>query len=514
MLRGQPRPGEGVLRRPIYDDSGHVVLDASASSQESFQNPGYVKGHTDNHLVRLKNGTLLAMKTCEYWKTPENPMPWQAVGSPVPYNHGTQVFWYPGARLGASFDWSMAGVADPFVFEGGKYGYPQAIDSSGNRLTLATLNESGHWNDFASWKNAGSDRPELYACPFTGYLYLAAYFESGAYNGSDLPKDQWPDARSDDLVLYSADNAKSWNVLFEVKDRRPIVMTSTPNGRLFLYQWTYNKEVNGAVLWCSNRFDAIVKERPLIGPQLNGWAHKEVGDSANGYTLEYNNGVIRYTERVNGKTLTISDADPELSTKVNAIRHPAISRVSTDTSATSIVRVTYPLLNEYGRMTVVILEIEVVELTGESDLAGPETGFKDIRRVGRIESDHTATHSIVHGTFVDPDYISMPSGVHSNTSLFYWLDWPAVTHAVPTTENEMSARYSICYGNHEISPTNPLSVTNGQLRTWPGSNVGGDYLDGGFFYWNGLNYVAQWVEPAGIRANIVYSLPIPFPIFP
>jgi hypothetical protein len=34
-------------------------------------------------------------------------------------------------------------------------------------------------------------------------------------------------------------------------------------------------------------------------------------------------------------------------------------------------------------------------------------------------------HSVLHGTFIDPDYIHMPLRRGSNSSLFYWLEWPA-----------------------------------------------------------------------------------------
>ncbi len=55
---------------------------------------------------------------------------------------------------------------------------------------------------------------------------------------------------------------------------------------------------------------------------------------------------------------------------------------------------------------------------------------------------------------------------------------------------------------HQIE-AGPLSVASGAPRAWQGDDLGGEYLSGGFFYWNGKNYVAQWRQPAGVRANIV-----------
>jgi hypothetical protein len=158
-------------------------------------------------------------------------------------------------------------------------------------------------------------------------------------------------------------------------------------------------------------------------------------------------------------------------------------------------------LNEHHRQVVAVVDIDITDTP-----SGPRLKPGSLRLAGRIEASDPSTHSVHHGVFVDPDYVSMPSGNASNVSMFYWLDWPGVG------STDMSARYCFFSGwpSHKSS-SSPLSVNNGALRTWQSSNAGGDYVDGAFYYWKGQNYVAQWLEPGGIRANIVH---VPAPIRP
>jgi hypothetical protein len=79
-----------------------------------------------------------------------------------------------------------------------------------------------------------------------------------------------------------------------------------------------------------------------------------------------------------------------------------------------------------------------------------------------------------------------------------------------TTPQDMCVRGCLFEGfPSACSSVLPLSVGKGTLRSWKGRNPGGDYMSGGFFRHNGLNYLAQWDEPDGIRANIVHYQPQP-----
>jgi len=98
----------------------------------------------------------------------------------------------------------------------------------------------------------------------------------------------------------------------------------------------------------------------------------------------------------------------------------------------------------------------------------------------------------------------MPANSKSNTSVLYWVEAPRQSAA----SSPLSARYVLINGDEVSAPAN-LSVANGAPRSWtPAQNVG-DYMTGGFFFRNNaLNFLAQWVEPDGIKANIVTT---PFP---
>src|SRR5262249_34138434 len=212
---------QSVISRPIYDGSGNVDLDVSSSNQQNLPNPGYLGGHTDNQIVKLKDGSLLVMRACMYWPTVVNPKPWQQAtltdyrGSNVPRvgGRGANVVWHgfhPGKPQPAppgEIDWVLQGAADPFVFNNG-----------GSDGFLA------------------SDRPEFYACPYTGYVYLTAGYVPAqgtpGYDPTKTPENQ----PKTPVLLYSPNQGKDWYVVTiftgAASQDIPLVMTSTPNGRL------------------------------------------------------------------------------------------------------------------------------------------------------------------------------------------------------------------------------------------------------------------------------------------
>jgi hypothetical protein len=482
---GQQNPWSGpilpytqsAITRPIYDPSGKVDVDVAHSTETPLPLPprSTLGGHTDNHIVRHKDGSLLAVRACGYWAPVNNPKSWQQAS--LPDNRGStathvgmrgaNVCWR-GAAVSGGLTWTLQGAADPFLVN------PSPGDGY-----------------------CASDRPEAYACPFTGYVYIAARY----YPFSAMKDPAWKAVPTDGtasvqlVVLCSKDKGKTWQVVVTLtgaaSTNPPLVMTSTPNGRLFLFHW-----VGGAgELFCSNLFNASVGELPQIHA-VYGQEEHDVGDSTNGYRLVLNESIVGYSEKVNGKS-TGAPPDASVDAKnVNTISHPTLSRASTDKS-TSRIRVSLLALNEHGRNIYVIVDVGVRDLDG---LPHIEPG--SLKRAAKIAAKDPVGHSVLRGTFIDPDYISLPSGYTSNTAMFYWLDWPA------GTATDLSARYCFISGwPSQASAIGPLSVANGAPRSWSTADPGGDYMTGGFFFREGLNYVPQWRESDGIRANVVHIKP-------
>jgi hypothetical protein len=591
-------PGQGsgqflqkIITRRIYDAGGNVDLDPASSVEADLPNPGYLDAHTDNQLVRAKDGSFLAMKACFNWSPLPNPQPWQQICVPenrMPYTgriggRGTNVIWrghwtqvFGGGWLG----WNMQGYTDPFTLAGGIYSFPRPLscpdpdnpigavvfklsdqcqDSNPpfwmsadrvaecEQLRQQVQDIDGQISDLGDpeqikystaltgkrsaleqkkaqvlhqeavlgcdlqgyWAGPGSDRPEMYACPFTGYLYLTATFRSGPFAS---PQSGTEPFRSDTRVLYSVDQGASWQML-DVGGSPlsgPLVMTSTPNGRLFLYLWgRENSQFYGRLL-CSDLFDYENKATPKIAEVVSGRAVIVAGQ---GYGLTYGPvpltsppAVLQYGDVTDWAPSQLIPPDPTMKDNDETIYHPSISRVSTD-GLSSRVRVSLLALNAHARNIYAIVDIGVTDQGGQLVLEP-----NSLRLAGRVEARDPANYSVLHGTFIDPDYVSMPPGVVSDASLFYWLEWPrgrgeSLEWTLP---EDMCVRGCLFDGSPSSrSNVVPLSVANGTLRTWKGRAPGGDYMSGGFFYDDGFYYLPQWTEPEGIRGNLVHFVPPP-----
>jgi hypothetical protein len=294
---------------------------------------------------------------------------------------------------------------------------------------------------------------EAYACPFTGHVYLTASAWSGPY------KDHEKIRRC--ILFCSTDAGQIWDIIKEDFDANtPLIMTSTPNGRLFLFYSDGNN--NPVVYFSKNTVKSGVK--PDISP---------------GYAVYY---------KENGKKVP-RNGDNEVDMELK-LPTPAISRISTEDKS-SKVRLAYQSVNQFGRQ-----EARVISVNVQNPNQPPI--FKNVRTIKAINN---ADYSVMYFTFIDPDYIDMPANAKSNTSVLYWLEAPKEG----ITKKSYSARYMIFEGDYNTSCPEYLSIKkDGSARSWSARKNPGDYMTGGF-YWkdNRLKYFAQWVEPDGIKANIV-----------
>src|SRR5262249_26380508 len=174
------------------------------------------------------------------------------------------------------------------------------------------------------WICAGLDRPEFYACPFTGYLYATMAYFSGPYGNHPYQHDH--------MLLCSTDYGATWHVInASLGGPAPHVMTSTPNGRLFVYVWTYDADNFYGRLHCSNLFDFANKALPTVNLVM-GKTFAQGGTAPNGWDVMF--GELYTADLILAKMHSQPTAgrppDPQASTNSQKMAAPAISRASPD----------------------------------------------------------------------------------------------------------------------------------------------------------------------------------------
>jgi hypothetical protein len=233
LLQGQPEHGEpGPITfawRPLFDASGNIDTVSSPTEVAIPVMPVGVGVGTDNQMVRLKDGSLLAMKGGNSTNATNPPLLFanQTING-IKGNRGNLVF-FRSTDCGAS--WQYLSSIDYGTFANGKYGFPRPQDVNGKNDVPCS--EQGSDANGLKWWVGGGDRPELYACPFTGNVYVTERVLSGPYcpGGAGAPTTRI----DENLLIVSTDQALTWQLAKSgLPAASPQVMTSTPDGRLFL----------------------------------------------------------------------------------------------------------------------------------------------------------------------------------------------------------------------------------------------------------------------------------------
>lgn len=159
VVAGEPRDKVKIFHRSIYDSSGNIDTNIQTGEQPfPLGSPTRAVG-TDNQIVRLKDGSLLAHKDSFVWDDiPSNPPAWfseivDGGGGMQKGQRGCLLF---ARSTDGGNSWKFHSVVDFATFLDGKYGYPQ---------------RHSNYPAIKYWIG-GQDRTELYACPFTGFIYL------------------------------------------------------------------------------------------------------------------------------------------------------------------------------------------------------------------------------------------------------------------------------------------------------------------------------------------------------
>ena len=465
IATGSPRNTAQLLSRPLYGPDGQIDITSSTTGVQYPTGPNKAIA-TDNQIIRLKDGSLLVAKDGSIWDNiSPNPPVWfneTITGSGDRKRQRGGVLLFRSTDCGDT--WTLHATVDFATLLDGKYGVPRPMgdaDGDGDDEADVPFDKQGkHPDGSLKWWIGGADRTEIYACPFTGHLYLTTRVVSGPYKRESDANPILPQ-RNTALLLYSKDNGKTWeSVKEDFPAWSPIVMTSTPNGRLFLFH--------------------LIGSQPTIYFSKEPVATGQKPNIGSGYPAYYVEG---------GNSVPNAWAKPADVDIFYQLYHPSISRVSTD-SASSKVRAAYHAVNSQGMQESPVITIDVQD---------PNTN-PVVKPVKLVRAQDPTNYSVLYFNFIDPDYIDLPIDTPSNASVGYWIEVPRPGLA----DKKFAIRHSIFEGDFNTTCPANLSVQDGKPRTWSTSQNLGDYMTGGFFWRNQqLNYLAQWVEPDGIKANIV-----------
>ncbi len=415
------------VRAPLYTPRGKVDS-AAQPTQVAFPAKPQQEPRTDNILLKLKDGSLLALRQGITWEDIANkPAWWDQVTYPKGYALGSRVGAFVWRSTDCGKTWTAATTVDPINFENGRYAVPRPAGSE-------------KWCDLGCF--GGWDRIEAYADPFDGNVYLSTSATGGPLGNS--PR------QATNLLFRSKNNGKDWEEVFNFPDAwTPTVISSTPNGRVYLYSVTDK----GPTLYYSllGASQLTFSKPVLVFYTQNGLQIPPDGNASFGKL------VAKYTN--------------------------SISRVSTDASS-SKVRLSYPFIDLQLATALAVIEVSVPD----------DAGKPFVRSLATIRTGSRA--SILASAFIDPD----AAGSQSNISVLYWMEGSTATN-VPSV-----VRYSLFRG--DSAPTAPVKLADSGQPT----KSTGHYMYGGAFTSadGGLNYVAQWAQADGIRALII-TVPAPPP---
>lgn len=436
-----------IYTRNIFYGSAIAIVDTSSNAlAQNLPQPDSCEDGTDNQIIKLKDGSLLAMRNSTSWRAIQNP-PWWGSENNISGHKGARsaINMYRSVNAGAT--WTYYSTIDLAVPEWRKYTVPRPMDCNGN----ADVPPSKQCKDSLGnklWWVGGMDRTEMYVCPFTGNIYIITRIVSDSGNSAGY--------RDASLLFYSKNNGKTWTLAKDdLPDFESIVMTSTPDGRLFLFEeWGRQPTL----------FYSLINQPGLvISPPYPVYFSSK--DS------------VRFPDTVSIDRLAVGTA--------------SISRASESTDYYDAVNLAYQATNSNNNQVYKILWAQV-----KDDSSAPF-----IIPVTTIQAANPAYYSVMHGAFIEPDFINIPSSVRSALDLFYWIEAP---------RRPDSPSYAKACFVKGINYTNPffLSTKNNAPRNFVGPSPIGDYMKGAFFWYNNnYNYAAQWAEADGIHCNIISAKP-------
>lgn len=442
-----------IYHRPLFTDAASGIVDTiSLFSDEPVPTSTETFNTTDNQIVKLKNGELLTVRVVGNWKPVSEPSPWWTKEEDIFYNKKT----HKGMRLGLAFyssqdggnSWQFRSMIDYASPQISYLGSPRPLNCSKTKLDVEAEQCVDANTGNKLWFPGGpADRPELYFCPFTNNIYLTAWGASGISGKEGY--------FSGAVVFYSNDLGNTWNLLSDkLLVVAPIVMTSTPNGRLFLF----------------NCYGGV--------PKI--------------YYTDKQNGILQISEGFPVKydpkdVVQIADT---ISINRNIIETISICRATEGNEKTDAVIVTYPIRNEKNNQEMRMLEVIL-----------PDSGRFITVPITTIRAKDPDKYSITMGNFIQPDFCTTQNNVTSSLSLYTFME-------VPRKPNQPSYIKGCFVRKASFSDSFSLATNNYKDRAINDQLIVGDYCYGGFYWFkNRYNYVTQWPENDGIHCKIISADP-------
>jgi hypothetical protein len=465
-----------LLNRPLYTARGEVET-GNVTRAQPFPPANQILVGTDNQMLRLPDGSLLVERDASVWRDISPPPAWfgetiSGAGVEEQGNRGTPVF-YRSTDCGRS--WQLYSVMDVGTLAGGIYSIPRPanVDSNGNLIpdVGGCANQATRPDGRRYWWVGGVDRTEIYSDPFTGNLYMTTGVISGPFCTG--PNDTSGFTKNVELVLFSGDQGLTWELITELQRQEPTVMTTTPDGRLYLLAFSCGPAGCAPTLYYTN----------AVGPGQKPTLIQPTTPPPSCDTRFPCGHPVFYEE--NGAQVPFSgvqsvDVDPVTGVQQTLrIFQPSLSRISTDRT-TSKVRAEYHTVNANGMQESRVVRVEVED--GRPPLVKP---------IVAVRPEDTVNHSLLYFNFIDPDYLDMPADARSNSAMAYWIEVPKAG------STDFSIRHMFFEGDCRATTPRYLSVNlDGTPRKWQPRVDIGDYFSSGFWWAKGqLNYLAHWSEP-------------------
>jgi len=345
VMTGQPRPDRRMIISDLMTNDKKINTAKGTNITLSI-NPSIEKLATDNHVIKLNDGSLLAFKLGFLWSS-LNPKPfwwnWYSSDSSS-FEPGTRdaVFIYKSTDCGLT--WNNISKIDAATIDNGQYGVPKMEDD--NEDEKQDMDDEG----VKLWRSNGFDRQEVYYDNVTDKIYMSTQIASGKYtksNGTKVP------ALDKYGVFVSHDRGISWQLVKET-EKRVLVMTTTPNGRFFMF--------------------CVYKGTPILfyTKKLNDFDLSSLEAAAIMYPFPY---------------MKKSEKDEYIHQK-NKLKTISIAR-GHDNS----VYLAFPVLNDFGRSEYVIAHIKINE--NAPVILPANCSFQTIK------SSLPAYHSLGYGTLVE-----------------------------------------------------------------------------------------------------------------